>query len=246
MYTVVAQRTISAPPTEMWDYLTEPRLLARWFADTERFVAGESFRFNFGDGDFFAGQVENWQPNVSLGVDWKFDGIGPSYRVLFSILPRKNGSEISVQDRGALTLDEAECLRVGWSEFLMRLEKAVTLGQNARFKWRKAINFTVDLRRDGLACAMKALGDPSWYSEAFQGGRVNFELIDSDRILATYSSDLWGPAETRIRVKHEQIADHDYLFVAHEGWQYLPSARAEMERRRYVPLWLGGVSSMIS
>lgn len=246
MYTVVAQRTISAPITEVWDYLTKPRLLARWFADTERFVAGESFRFSFGDGDFFVGEVEDWEPNISLGVNWKFVGIGPSYRVHFSILPRKKGTEISVQDRGALTLDEAECLRVGWSEFLMRLEKAVTLGQNARFKWRKAINFTINLRQDALAYAMKALADRGWYSETFQGGRVNFDLIDSDRILATYSAALWGLAETTIRIKHERIAADEYLFVAHEGWQNLPSAQGEMERRRYVSLWLAGVSSMTS
>ena len=245
MYTVVAQRTIAAPREQVWRYLTEPTLLARWFADTERFDrdAG-AFRFDFGDGDFFTGQVTDWEPNICLEVNWKFVDMGPSYRVHFSVLPRKKGTEVSVQDRGALTLDEAECLRVGWSEFLMRLDKAICQQQNARFKWRKAITFTCGVN-DRLASVMKTLADPDWYAATFQDGHAAIEAIKPDRVQAVYSTRQWSPGTTNIRIKHERLPGRgDYLFVAHEGWRTLPQAHAEAERKRYVQLWLDGLSSI--
>jgi hypothetical protein len=164
--------------------------------------------------------------------------MGPEYRVLFSLLPRKAGSEVSIQDRGALTLDEAECLRVGWSEFLMRLEMAACLGHSARFNWRKAITFTTNVRSLKLDATLAALGDAAWYSGAFEGGRARIERLEAGRIVASYSTNRWGAAETQIRIKHERVSEQDYLFVAHEGWQGLPRSMAEQERKRFVGLWL--------
>jgi uncharacterized protein YndB with AHSA1/START domain len=246
MYTVVAQRIIAAPIEKVWDYLTKPPLLARWFADTQHFAAGDEFRFDFGDGDFFAGRVIDWKPRVSLSVEWKLVGIGPRYKVHFSVLPRKGGSEVSIQDRGALTLDEAECLRVGWSEFLMRFEKAVCHGRNARFKWRKTIDFTSLVFPDRLQRVMSTLGDPDWYRKTFEGGWAEIELSRPDRVVATYSTERWRPDVTQIRIKHECVSNRDYILVAHDGWRNLTHASAEEERRQYLGLWLKGMEAVAS
>ena len=61
-------------------------------------------------GDFFSGRVIEWDPGIVLGLRWKFVGCGPEYEVRFSLLRRKQGTELTVQDRGAITVEEAECL----------------------------------------------------------------------------------------------------------------------------------------
>ena len=66
--------------------LTTPGQLAKWFADTTHFAPAAPVRFDFGDGDFFRGEVVEWEPEIALGLRWKFVGHGPEYNVLFSLL----------------------------------------------------------------------------------------------------------------------------------------------------------------
>src|SRR6185295_17127604 len=163
MYTVVAQRQIPMPVEKVWDCLTKPELLAKWFADTEHFAPDAPVYMDVGDGDFFAGRVIEWDPGIILGFRWKFIGCGPEYEVRFSLLRRKQGTELTVQDRGALTVEDAECLRVGWSEFLMRFEKALVTNVNARFNWRKELTFTMRVAETKEELLAAALNDPRWY-----------------------------------------------------------------------------------
>ena len=160
MYTVVAQRQIPAPVEKVWDHLTKPELLAKWFADTSYIGPDTPVCMETAGGDFFAGRVIEWDPGIVLGLRWKFLGCGPEYEVRFSLLRRKQGTELTVQDRGALTVEEAECLRVGWSEFLMRFEKSLLTNVNARFNWRKVVNVTIrvaETKQERLARATEAL-----------------------------------------------------------------------------------------
>src|SRR6476620_11231515 len=110
-----------------------------------------------GDGDFFSGSVIEWDPGIILGVRWKFVGCGPEYEVRYSLLRRKQGTELTVQDRGALSVEEAECLRVGWSEFLMRFEQALLKNVNGRFNWRKELTFTLTVAEEKLESLAGAL-----------------------------------------------------------------------------------------
>ena len=52
MYTVVAQRQVPAPVEKVWDYLTKPELLAKWFADTSYLGPDAPVYLETGDGDF--------------------------------------------------------------------------------------------------------------------------------------------------------------------------------------------------
>lgn len=243
MYTVVAQRQIPAPIETVWEHLTRPELLARWFADTERFAPGEPVRMEFGDGDFLAGRITEWEPGIALGLSWKSLGCGPEYRVLYSMLRRKGGTELTVQDRGAITVEVAECLRVGWSEFLMRFEKALLKKVSTRFNWRKTLNVTAELRHDGREALLSALGDPAWYASALAGVRAHsHEPREEGVVTASISHEAWGSAETRAEVKLRNIRGVDYAFAAHEGWGELPEGIAEGERRRFVGIWVRALS----
>ncbi len=236
MYTVIAQREIAAPLGTVWAHLTQPALLAKWFADTSHFAPGESFRFDFGDGDYHTGRVVEWDPEIVLSFVWSFVGLGNESEVRFSMLRRRDGTELSIQDRGALTVKEAECLRVGWNEFLMRLEKTVVQGVDTRFNWRKMISFTgmVNGKKPEL---IAALARPQWYAEAFDGVAAEIHQADDARITATLASETWGDGATELSLDFEHIRGQDYLFAIHQGWGALPDDRAAAERYSFVEKW---------
>lgn len=242
MYTVVAQRQIPAPVETVWDYLTKPELLAKWFADTSYFGPDAPVHMETAGGDFFSGRVIEWDPGIVLGVRWKFLGCGPEYEVRFSMLRRKQGTELTVQDRGAITVEEAECLRVGWSEFLMRFEKALLKNVSTRFNWRKALTLTIRIAETKQKILLAALNDPRWYQTALAGVRAQIHESSDNEIVATITHDAWGDAETRVRVRLKNIRGVDYGYVAHEGWSELPAKLAEDERRRFVGIWVNALS----
>jgi uncharacterized protein YndB with AHSA1/START domain len=242
MYIVVAQRQIQAPVEKVWDHLTRPELLAKWFADTSNFGPDAPVYMETGDGDFFFGQVIEWDPGIVLGVRWKFDGCGPEYEVRFSLLRRKQGTELTVQDRGALSVEEAECMRVGWSEFLMRCEKSIVKNANTRFNWRKELIFTVAVVEGKLDALKAALSDPLWYEASLDGVSAQIDEAREELILATIKKANWGETPTSLRVKFKNIRGVNYAYFTHEGWPDLPGRLGEAERRRFVSVWLNALS----
>jgi uncharacterized protein YndB with AHSA1/START domain len=242
MYTVVAQRQIPAPVEKVWDYLSKPELLAKWFADTSYIGPDSPVYFETSAGDFFSGRVVEWDPGIVLGLRWKFCGCGPEYEVRFSMLRRKQGTELTVQDRGAITIEEAECLRVGWSEFLMRFEKALLKNVNARFNWRKELTFTLSVAEEKLESLAGALGNPLWYEAALGGVSAQIEEVSEDVIRATIKKENWGETSTRLRVRFRNIRGVNYAYFTHQGWPELPALLGEGERRNFVGLWLKALS----
>ncbi len=238
MYTVVAQQQIPLPVHEVWDHLTRPELLAKWFADTPRLAPGEPVRMDFGDGDFLSGRVVEWDPGIILGLRWRFVGQGPEYDVRYSMLRRKDGTELTVQDRGAITQEEAECLRVGWAEFLFRLNKAVVRNCITRFNWRKTFQFTYEIDSTKREALVTALTDPDWYHTSLAGVQARILGFDENEINSIITHKAWGTVETRLRVKLKNIRGVHYAFFTHEGWPQLPGSLAEAERRRFVTVWL--------
>ena len=242
MYTVVAQRQIPAPVEKVWDYLSKPELLSKWFADTSYIGPDSPVYMDTAGGDFFSGRVIEWDPGIVLGLRWKFAGCGPEYEVRFSLLRRKQGTELTVQDRGAITVEEAECLRVGWSEFLMRFEKALVKNVSTRFNWRKVIMLTIRVDETKQELLAAALNDPRWYQAALAGVRAQIHEPRENEIVATITHDAWGDAETLARVKLRNIRGVDYAYVAHDGWIELPAELAEAERKRFVGIWINALS----
>ena len=242
MYTVVAQRQIPAPVEKVWDYLSKPELLSKWFADTSYIGPDAPVHMETAGGDFFSGRVIEWDPGIILGLRWKFAGCGPEYEVRFSLLRRKQGTELTVQDRGAITVEEAECLRVGWSEFLMRFEKALVKNVSTRFNWRKVLMLTIRVAETKRELLATALNDPRWYEAALAGVRAQIHEPRENEIVATITHDAWEDAETLARVKLRNIRGVDYAYVAHDGWIELPAELAQAERKRFVGIWINALS----
>ena len=77
MHTVSASIPIPHAPPEAWRDLTEGERLSCWFATSGDLRPGAPFQLDFGDGDFFVGEVTRWEEARCLGLEWRFMGLGP-------------------------------------------------------------------------------------------------------------------------------------------------------------------------
>src|SRR5438105_3135408 len=95
-------RVLPAGAAEVWDCLTSPERLARWFADTDRFEAGETTRLEFGDGDFFEATVQSLDPPHRLVLAWRFMKVGRPHQITWLLRPAGEGTALSLCDRGSV------------------------------------------------------------------------------------------------------------------------------------------------
>lgn len=244
MYYVIRQRQVPVPREEVWCSLTEPARIAQWFADVDRFSPGEPFRFSFGDGDFFAGTLHQAAPPESLHLAWKFMGIGPEFEVRYFLTPLDGGgTEVTVQDYGALSLEEVMSLRQGWDDFLMRLDQFARTGRNVRYTWSESIGIGALLH-----CANPGmppeLEDPLWWRRHFPSAHLARERPAECQMLLRFEESDWKGAATEALVEFATVGFDTYLGLTHRGWPDLPAMRQIVERRRYAGLWLGALKAL--
>ncbi|HEX8185047.1 MAG TPA: SRPBCC domain-containing protein [Blastocatellia bacterium] len=245
MFTVVGQAQIPAPVAQTWLYLTRPSLIAKWFADADRFAPGEPFRLEFGDGDFFAGAVEQWQEPVRLCLRWRLMGIGPQFEISYILTPLPGeATELSVIDAGALSLEEVESLREGWTDFLGRLATFAATGESSRYSWSETIGFGAILKNfedDGWPAEMN---DDGWWNSIFVGAGLEIKEHSNSSLAINFSDQAWGDARTEALLKNMRSDAGIYIGLAHEGWKRLPGDKQVAERRRYAGLWLTALQAL--
>jgi uncharacterized protein YndB with AHSA1/START domain len=236
MYTIMQQALIPAAVRQTWWYITDPGALSQWFADTQRFTAGEPCRFDFGDGDFFTGRVVEWRPETLLRLHWKFMGLGPEYEIRYALRPVGDATEVSVQDRGARTQTEAEGLHEGWADFLSRLERYARLGTSTRYVWSQTIGVTALLCRTGTPLPA-LLADVQGWVATLPGLRLTASCSDTHSVTLHWQDEAWEGATTQAIITIEQSGNASYVTVTHDGWVQLPSDQQIAERRRFAGLW---------
>ena len=60
-----------AAPSRAWAYLTDPELVARWFADASALgEPGDTYRIDFGDGSVIEGQITAVEPGRRFEHEW--------------------------------------------------------------------------------------------------------------------------------------------------------------------------------
>lgn len=61
----------AAEPGRAWAYLTDPELVARWFAETSPLgEPGETYRIDFGDGSVVEGRIVEVDPGRAFAHEW--------------------------------------------------------------------------------------------------------------------------------------------------------------------------------
>lgn len=226
---------IPSPTEAVWPYVTVDELVGRWFADSTGLRRSGAFRFEFGDGDYFVGQVTEWQEARALGLTWRFMGVGPTFEIRIELAPCAIGTRVTVTDRGAVTVAEAQSLREGWTDFLMRLEKTISTGRVTRYEWSETISATALVGYDGAQLA-SLLTDKPWWNARFPGADVAVTRIAGGASIEV-RDPAWRGASTSAHVTLERHEGMALLQIRHEGWAELPAEIRLSERRRFAGLW---------
>jgi uncharacterized protein YndB with AHSA1/START domain len=236
IYTVVKEKLIHAEIDEVWSHLTEGELLTEWFADTHDLGPHAEFVFSFGDGDFFAGRVIEWEPPSSLQLTWKFMGVAQSFDIHFSLLPLGESTLLTLRDTGSVTAEEADGLVEGWEDFLMRLVQRIETKQRTRYVWSETIGVGA-LLGNGSSLAAKAFQDKAWWLTNFPDAHVSFNYRRSDAATFTISDDAWQGVSTVVKLAVRRLEDCLYIDVRHGGWTMLDASQQIPQRRRYAEFW---------
>jgi uncharacterized protein YndB with AHSA1/START domain len=235
-YTVIRQKRIESDIERCWRALTDPVELSSWFAGTDRFSPGQLTRFEFGDGDYFSANAVEWDIPVSIRFNWRFMDLGATSQIRYSLLPFGTSTEVSVEDRGLYSARGALELCEGWEDFLARLDRFVTTGQNSRYRWSETI---------GLGAILKntpppELYSPNWWRGEFPSSDVNVENGEgSPSINLVFHDPNWDGVATQARIQFVDRSDGTGISVTHKGWEKLPEHIQLAERRKFAEVWRG-------
>ena len=120
---------IDAPRERVWDLLTDPAELIRWWPDAAELEprVGGRVVLNFGPGDV-SGEITEWEPPGALGFTWEQSNMpGVRLHVSFTLDDLGGGrSRVSVVHSGfaAAPAEARDAVVGGWRHFLPRLKQA--------------------------------------------------------------------------------------------------------------------------
>lgn len=120
---------VDAPRERVWQLLTDPVELPRWWPDAAELEPGVGGRIvlNFGPGDV-SGEITQWEPPAVLGFTWEASNMpGVQLHVSFTVDDLGEGrSRVSVVHSGfaAAPAEAREEVVGGWEHFLPRLAQA--------------------------------------------------------------------------------------------------------------------------
>jgi uncharacterized protein YndB with AHSA1/START domain len=120
---------VGATRERVWDLLTDPAELPRWWPDAAELEPGLGGRvvLTFGPGDV-SGEVTHWEPPRELGFTWEASNMpGVQLHVLFTIDDLGDGrSRVGVLHSGLAEApaEAREAVAGGWAYFLPRLAEA--------------------------------------------------------------------------------------------------------------------------
>ncbi|HKF15095.1 MAG TPA: SRPBCC domain-containing protein [Gaiellaceae bacterium] len=117
---------VEAPPDRVWELLTDPAELPRWWPDAAELEprVGGRVVLRFGPGDV-SGEITTWEPPSALGFTWEASNMpGVRLHVALTVDDMGDGrSRVSVVHSGfeAAPAEAREAVVGGWAHFLPRL-----------------------------------------------------------------------------------------------------------------------------
>jgi uncharacterized protein YndB with AHSA1/START domain len=117
---------VDAPPQRIWELLTDPAELPRWWPDAAELEprVGGRVVLRFGPGNV-SGEITTWEPPSSLGFTWIPSNMPDvELHVTFTVDDLGDGrSRVSVVHTGfeGAPAGEREAVVGGWAHFLPRL-----------------------------------------------------------------------------------------------------------------------------
>lgn len=120
---------VDAPRERVWQLLTDPAELARWWPDAAELEPGIGGRvvLMFGPGNVL-GEITRWEPPAALGFTWQPSNMpAVALHVTFTLDDLGDGrSRVSVVHSGfeAAPPEARDAVVEGWKRFLPRLAEA--------------------------------------------------------------------------------------------------------------------------
>jgi uncharacterized protein YndB with AHSA1/START domain len=130
---VRVERRISAKPADVYAYLTDSVLWARWQGDSAEIeaVPGGVFRMVMADGTTVEGSFVQLVPDTRVVFTWGWQGSSSlppgSSTVEIELAPDADGTLLRLTHRG-LPREERPKHEVGWGHYLPRLATAAAGG----------------------------------------------------------------------------------------------------------------------
>lgn len=234
----VQQVVVPGDVGSCWRYISDPRLVSEWFADTEQIRLKEPVQFAFGDGDYFVGTVLEFEEPTFIRLVWKFMGVGARSDISLFLCPLEDKTEVTVLDRGEYTPRAVKELREGWCDFLSRLERRITTGENSRYRWSPDIRIGAVVQCDKLSI-VRTLRDISWWRDAFPHSDAVLLMPGGgdESVRAIFQEAEWSGRQTEATVEIEARRDGLGVSVMHTGWADPPLDIQLEARRRWAALW---------
>ena len=120
---------VDAPRDRVWQLLTDPAELPRWWPDAAELEprVGGRVKLEFGPGNVH-GEVTKWEPPAELAFTWEATNLpGVHLHVTFKVDDLGDGrSRVQVVHTGLADApaEAGETVAHGWSHFLPRLAEA--------------------------------------------------------------------------------------------------------------------------
>lgn len=238
-YVATQEVTISEKPEMVWNLLTDPTEISKWFADVEPAEKNGFVNYSFGDGDFFETRTTGSQVPGYLEWEWKFMGLGPIYQIKFSLTERNAKTVVKVEDVGSITESEAESLTEGWADFFERLKSYAESGENSRYLWSQDISLSAwlpALPQDQTISSV--FSDRNWHGKFPEAQIKQLESTENRSVWLLKEQD-WK-AETTVTASLRNIESKKYLTISHDGWEEILQLPLNVaQRRRYAGIWRG-------
>jgi len=226
--TVKVTRVLPASATVVWQSLTHPELVSKWFgALTEPLRQDGRAYLDFDDGDFFALQGIRLNPPRSLRYAWRFLDIGPLDMITWEVIPKGSGCVVTVTDTEPERSPEAaQQLRKGWLDFTNRLRKFVTNGTPSRYSVRSDFEASIELpnKIDGV---LDLLFEPQiqtqWLPVDLEGLRNggHFSVPDDDGSMRFQVNNIVWPDSASVEFD-----------LMHNAWLHPTSCHIDLTARR--------------
>jgi uncharacterized protein YndB with AHSA1/START domain len=224
---VEVTRAVRASATQVWETLTEPEIVSRWFGNlTSSLKVGDRTTLEFGDGDFFVLDVLQMEAPHTLQYVWRFLGIGPADTVTWNINDHDHGCLFTVTDsEERRTREAASLLRKGWLDFTERLEEFLRTGHSTRYNWRHELDASIE-----LAGKRKAIWDVLFDAQLCRKWlSLSDSLIETDAFLRI--EDGLQPSELRLLDVKLDAPKYAQFSLAHKEWLSPTSCNLELTQR---------------
>jgi uncharacterized protein YndB with AHSA1/START domain len=260
--TVIVDTLVNAPVLEVWQALTDPTVICRWFGElTGELRLGGNARFEFGDGDFFVLEDVQLNPPHHLQYAWRFLGTGPLDTITWDIVPQGSVSLVRVTDSELdRSREEALSLREGWLDFTQRLERFLSTGQSSRYDWCREFDGSIELECTQDVVWRKLFspeGQTQWLplDGIALEDRVHFLAADGTEASLFQITDVkWNPPSkvqfhlfhpdwlhaTRCSLELSPRNERTMLSIHHDGWEAISphDEKQQQQRKRFSALWV--------